>query len=54
MTMYVGEYAGAWENLGLRKPGYYGLPSDHMGDVGEHIAQDPRFAQWFLRRYEHL
>lgn len=40
----------AWDLLGLRAPGYYGL-GDDQDDLGRYIAEDPRFATCTVKRF---
>ena len=42
---------GGWMHWDLREPGYYGEPLDHLSDLGDAIAQDPRFAQCMGRTF---
>ena len=42
---------GGWDNWDLRAPGYYGQPLDHLSDLGQSIADDPRFAQCMGRTF---
>lgn len=40
-----------WEEWGLRAPSYYGTPARDLAEVGELIAEDPRFSQCMARRF---
>ncbi|NCG21491.1 MAG: hypothetical protein GWP91_20965 [Rhodobacterales bacterium] len=40
-----------WAPWNIRGPGYYGLPSRDLTSLGEHIADDPRFAMCAARRF---
>lgn len=51
IEMHTPELSGAWLLLGLRAPGYYGVPTETIGDVGHQIAEDPRFARCAARRF---
>lgn len=52
---YRPEYALGRTLLFLRPPGYYGHTTKDVGDVGQAIADDPRFASCTVRRlWSHL
>ena len=51
IAMYNPRGETAWERVGLRAPGYFGLASDNLGTLGQQIADDPRFAQCTVRRF---
>lgn len=51
MRMYEPILSNAWILLSLRPPGYYGNPSRDVGDLGQHVADDPRFARCTARRF---
>ncbi|NCG21706.1 MAG: DUF1592 domain-containing protein [Rhodobacterales bacterium] len=38
-------------DFGLQPPGYYGAPGDRFSDLGQFIADDPRFASCTARRF---
>ncbi len=40
-----------WVEAGTRPPGYYGLPSHDLVDLGQNIAADPRFALCTARTF---
>lgn len=40
-----------WADWGLRAPSYFGQPVQDLADVGELIAEDPRFSQCMARRF---
>lgn len=50
-TLYRPEYERRWARLGLREPGYFGLASSDLADLGQHIADDPRFASCMATRF---
>ena len=39
------------EYVGLREPGYFGLPTSGYGDLGQAIADDPRFSLCTAQRF---
>lgn len=51
LRMYRPDLELAWAFYGLRSPGYYGAPVDDLGDLGQSIADDPRFATCTVRRF---
>lgn len=40
-----------WADWGLRPPAYYGQPAEDLADVGQLIADDPRFSQCMAKRF---
>jgi len=40
-----------WDTLELRPPGFYGQPGERIDDLGQMIADDPRFATCTTRRF---
>jgi len=40
-----------WQTWDLREPSFYGQPARDLSDVGELIANDPRFAQCMSRQF---
>lgn len=52
LQLWMDSETDDWESKGLRSPGYYGTATDDLGDVGDLIAADPRFAQCMARRFE--
>lgn len=40
-----------WENTNEREPGYFGTPTSGLADLGQQIADDPRFAQCAAMRF---
>jgi hypothetical protein len=51
MAMYQPLFTNAWLVLGLRPPAYDDEPSRDVGDLGRHIAADPRFARCAADRF---
>lgn len=51
LTMYEPWEVEGWEERGLRPPSYFGLASGHLGALGQHIAEDPRFADCTVERF---
>lgn len=41
----------AWDFIGLRPPGYFGLPAENLTEIGQAIAADPRFSLCAARRF---
>ncbi len=48
---FVPQRADRWESLGLRAPGYFGLPASDLAELGAQIIADPRFAQCTAKRF---
>jgi len=48
---YSPESEDMWDYWGLRAPGYYGAPGHYLDDLGNYIAEDPRFATCTVRRF---
>jgi hypothetical protein len=48
---YIPEREDDWMPIGLRPPGYFGMPGDRIDDLGQYIAADPRFASCTARRF---
>jgi hypothetical protein len=46
-----GDKPTPWEARGLRAPNYWGANSDSLADVGQHMAQDPRFARCAVQQF---
>lgn len=42
---------GQWETWGLRPPAFYGQAVEDMADVGELIADDPRFSRCAVKNF---
>jgi hypothetical protein len=51
LETYSPEVELAWQVVGTRPPGYYGLPAGNLEDVGQAIAADPRFSLCAARRF---
>jgi len=51
VQMFNPEDEDRWQYWDLREPGYYGVPVDDIGDIGAHIAEDPRFTMCTARRW---
>jgi len=51
LETYSPQLETAWNFVGTRPPGYYGLPAGNLGDVGQAIAVDPRFSLCAARRF---
>jgi hypothetical protein len=51
LPFYDSRRVESWDVLGLRAPGYFGLPADDLTEVGASIAEDPRFAMCAARRF---
>ena len=51
VEMYAPSYADRWMSLGLRPPNYWGASTTDMGDVGQLIAEDPRFSLCAAERF---
>ncbi|MFT4623638.1 MAG: hypothetical protein ACI8PZ_002294 [Myxococcota bacterium] len=44
LQLYAASEAWTWQSKDMPPPGFYGLPADHLGELGREIAADPRFA----------
>jgi hypothetical protein len=51
LELYSTEDEDWWQYWELPDPGFYGQPSGDLQDLGELIADDPRFAQCTARRF---
>lgn len=51
LVMYTPAKEDRWVELDLRAPGFYGTPTPTLADLGDTIAQDPRFGQCAVRRF---
>ncbi len=49
--MYVDEFADYYDELTGRAPGYYGQPVDDVRELGQAIADDPRFSLCTATRF---
>ena len=41
-----------WAQMGLRAPGFFGTPATDLSDLGQLVADDPRFAECSARRFQ--
>ena len=48
---YTASSATGWQPRGLRPPGYYGLGANGLAELGEQIANDPRFSLCAAKRF---
>jgi hypothetical protein len=48
-TTYLPENEQDWMNYSGREPGYFGKPTNGLQELGQLIAEDPRFAQCAVR-----
>lgn len=51
IAMWTPSRADLWQRVGLREPGYFGTPVDDLGELGDAIAADPKFAECTVRRF---
>ena len=51
LRFYVVTDESLWQDWGLPPPGYFGQPADDMTDLGELMAEDPRFALCTARTF---
>ncbi len=51
LAFWKTEFEDDWIANGLMAPGYYGVPGQRFSDLGEFVANDPRFAQCTARRF---
>jgi hypothetical protein len=51
LVMYTPAKEDRWQELDLRPPGFYGAPTATLADLGQTIADDPRFGQCAVRRF---
>ena len=51
IVQYSAFMEDAWEEYGLRAPSYYGTPARDLTEVGQLIAEDPRFHQCTARNF---
>jgi hypothetical protein len=48
---YTPANEGMWADWGLRPPAYYGTPVSRLDDLGQLIADDPRFSRCTVERF---
>jgi len=51
LAFYKSEFEDDWAAYGLNPPAYYGIPGDTFSDLGQFVADDPRFAECTARRF---
>jgi len=51
LKQYTVADEGEWQTWDLREPSFYGKPADTLTEVGQLIAEDPRFAQCMSRQF---
>ncbi len=48
-TLYLPEAEQGWRSYSGRSPGYYGVPTSGLEELGQRIAQDPRYYDCAVR-----
>jgi len=51
LKTYNPEWEADWAGWGLRAPNYYGQPASYLDELGQMVADDPRFATCTVRRF---
>jgi hypothetical protein len=51
LKFYEATEQDGWEEYGLRPPSYYGTPGTDTTDLGDMIAEDPRFSMCTVRNF---
>lgn len=51
LAFYKTEFEDDWAGYGLNPPAYYGVPGETFSDLGQFVADDPRFAECTARRF---